>query len=99
MVYAKPGNIPLLAAILSGVLGRPVIDETGLTGAYDFQLEWTPDYALPTTPGDAPVQPSSDSSHPFLASALQEQLGLKLESKKGKIEMLIIDHAEKPSGN
>lgn len=99
MVYAKSGNLPLLATILSGALGRPVIDGTGLTGAFDFQLEWTPDHTLPTNPEEMPVQPSSDPSHPFLAAALQEQLGLKLESKKGKIEMVIIDHAEKPSGN
>jgi len=99
MVNGKPGNLPLLAAILSGVLNRPVVDETGLTGAFDFQLEWKPDYALPTNPEEAPVEPSSDSNHPFLAAALQDQLGLKLESKKGKVEMLVIDRAEKPSGN
>jgi uncharacterized protein (TIGR03435 family) len=62
-------------------------------------LKWTPDQTLPTNPEEMRVQPSSDSNHPFLAAALQEQLGLKLESRKGKIEMLIIDHAEKPSGN
>ncbi|SPE40344.1 conserved hypothetical protein [Candidatus Sulfopaludibacter sp. SbA3] len=62
-------------------------------------MEWKPDYALPTNPEEAPVEPSSDSNHPFLAAALQDQLGLKLESKKGKVEMLVIDRAEKPSGN
>lgn len=98
MVYAKSGNIPLLATILSGVLGGPVFDETGLTGSFDFQLEWKPDYAPPTNPYEAPGQ-SSDSTHPFLDTALREQLGLRLESKKGKVEVLVIDHAEKPRGN
>jgi len=65
--------------------GRPVIDRTGLTGAYDFQLEWLPDDDFPPTP---------------LSAALQQQLGLKLEAIKAPVEMLVIDRAEKvPSGN
>jgi uncharacterized protein (TIGR03435 family) len=99
MIRATQGNLPLLAAALSAALGGPVSDQTGLTGAFDFQLQWTPEYALPTSPGEAPVRPSPDSKHPFLSTALQEQLGLKLASQKGKVEMLVIDHAEKPSSN
>jgi uncharacterized protein (TIGR03435 family) len=64
-----------------------VFDETGLTGAYTFSLEWSPD------DGRAP------SGGPSLFTALQEQLGLKLESVKRPVEHLVIDHAEKPSEN
>jgi uncharacterized protein (TIGR03435 family) len=99
IIRTTNGTLPLLAVALSSMVGGPVFDETGLTGAFDFQLEWTPDFALPTTPGEAPVRPAFDPSQPALGSALQEQLGLKLETRKGKIEMLIIDRAEKPSVN
>jgi uncharacterized protein (TIGR03435 family) len=99
MIRATDGTLSLLAMALSSMVGGPVIDETGLTGAFDFQLEWTPDFAVSTTPGEAPVRPAFDPSRPALGTALQEQLGLKLETRKGKIEMLVIDHAERPSVN
>jgi uncharacterized protein (TIGR03435 family) len=80
------GNMEQLVAQL-GHMDRPVLDKTGLTGAYDYKLEWAPD--------DAPA----DLKMPTIFNALQEQLGLKLESTKGAIQMLIIDHVEKPSPN
>ena len=67
-----------------GRLGRPVADQTGLTGRFDFKLEWTPN--------DQPEGPT------FL-EALREQLGMKLESIKGPVQTLIIDHLERPSEN
>jgi uncharacterized protein (TIGR03435 family) len=80
-----------LARFLTGlpVVGRPVVDKTGLTGFYGFSLDfaWTPAETL------------SEDSRPDIFAALQEQLGLKLESSKGPVEVLIIDHAEKPSEN
>jgi uncharacterized protein (TIGR03435 family) len=76
---------------LSNIVDRTVIDETGLTGAYDFHLEWTTD--LSTT------SQSDDTTGPSIFTAVQEQLGLKLQSAKGPIEFLVVDHAEKPSGN
>jgi uncharacterized protein (TIGR03435 family) len=94
------GNkVPLQQVVttLARTLGRTVIDKTGLTGKYDIKLEWTPEQSqVPLGPGD-PVQP--DNSGPSIYAALQEQLGLKLESQKGPVEVLIIDHVEQPSEN
>jgi bla regulator protein BlaR1 len=93
----------MLATVLSSQLGRPVLDKTELTGKYDFKLEWTPDVGEgggplgPKNPGDEPPPASPDG--PTLFTALQEQLGLKLESQKGPIEMIVIDRVEKPSEN
>ena len=93
-------DMPLLVNQLSQQLGRSVIDKTGLTGKYDFKLEWTPDpgeLRFPAGGPDAPPPP--DLSGPSIFTAVQEQLGLKLESVKGPVEILVIDHAEKPDAN
>ena len=85
--------MPRLARFLAGPnvrLGRPVIDKTGLDGVFDFSLEWTP---------EADVQKNPDGP-PSIFVALQEQLALKLEAKKGPVEVLVVDHAEKvPTDN
>jgi uncharacterized protein (TIGR03435 family) len=94
-------SVPIadLISSLPTVLGRQVIDKTGLTGKYDITMDWTPDEAqLALRPPDAP-RPPSDLSGPSIHQALQEQLGLKLNSQKGPVEILVIDHAEKPSEN
>ena len=85
------------AGWLTGQVGRRVVDLTGLKGFYEVQLEWTPDQtALLDRDGAAPP----DSGGPSIFTALREQLGLKLESRKNHpIEMLIIDHVEKPGEN
>ena len=90
MTFAK-ATMEQLASNLYFSVGRPVFDKTGLRGFYDFTLDWTPDYGGPAT--------SSESSGVDIFTALQEQLGLKLEPQKADIEMLVIDHAEKPSEN
>ncbi len=77
-----------LASMLSGTLNRTVVDKTGLTGGYKFSLKWTP---------DEPPNPNADL--PGLFTSLQEQLGLKLVSAKGPVEVLSIDHVEMPSQN
>jgi uncharacterized protein (TIGR03435 family) len=88
----------LVVQRLSSVVGRPVVDETGLRQYYDFRLEWTPDE--PTgAPGDGGNALSSDHSGPSILTALQEQLGLKLETRKGPVDVLVIDHVESPSEN
>lgn len=75
---------------------RPVVDQTGLKGFYDFKLTFAPDLSGRTGPnGEAP--PSFDG--PTLFQALREQLGLKLESSKGPVEVFVIDHVEKPGAN
>jgi uncharacterized protein (TIGR03435 family) len=79
-----------LANHLSHSVERPVLDKTGLRGSYDFTLSWTPDYGGP---------PAPDSNGVGLFTAIQEQLGLKLEPQKAPIQILVIDHAEKPSEN
>jgi uncharacterized protein (TIGR03435 family) len=91
-----------LVPMLSRILGRTVIDKTGLTGRYDMKMEFTPDdsqLAMMAPPGAPPPPPPDSSSAPSLFTALQEQLGLKLESQKGPVEILVIDRAEKPSEN
>jgi uncharacterized protein (TIGR03435 family) len=95
-------NAPMwmLRDFLSGQLGRPVIDKTDLKEKYNFKLQWAPDFneGPPKNPdGTEPPPPPADG--PTIFTALQEQLGLKLESQKGPIEMIVIDRVEKPSEN
>jgi uncharacterized protein (TIGR03435 family) len=104
LLYSRrPGQIigqevpmELFAKSLSGLAGRPVIDNTGITGVYDFKLEWQPDHS---PPGGEPGEIATDPSAPSLFSAVQEQLGLKLESQKVAIPIIVIDHIEDPSEN
>jgi uncharacterized protein (TIGR03435 family) len=90
-----------LVNFLANNTGRDVIDKTGLAGQYDFQLEWAPDVPTGAPLGGADDRPApvSDVTGPTIFSALHDQLGLKLESGKGPIEVLVIDHVEKPSAN
>lgn len=85
-------GVGMLALNLSNQLGRRVIDKTGLDGKYDFELKWT------TDPSAAPLAPG-DPDGPSIFTALQEQLGLRLEADKGAVEILVIDKAERPSNN
>jgi uncharacterized protein (TIGR03435 family) len=82
-----------MASQLSMQLGTAVVDKTGLTGNYDFTLNWKSD-ASGAGNFNAPV---SDASAASLSTAIQEQLGLKLEPQKGPMQVLIIDHAERPA--
>ena len=90
-----------VAHLLTQQTGRTVVDNTGLKGNYDFALHWTPDQSTPTLngPGGGPDSSTSSESGPSIFTAIQEQLGLKLESQKGPVEILVIDHVEKPSEN
>jgi uncharacterized protein (TIGR03435 family) len=83
---ATKQSISDLATTLSFVLGRTVVDKTGLKEAFDIHLEFAPNDA-------------ADSTSPSIFTAVQEQLGLKLESGKGPVEVLVIDQVEKPSEN
>ena len=95
-------SVPIteLARSLSLMVGRTVIDKTGQAANYDYTVEFTPDESIspPTAPGGPPVAAPADSSTPSLFTALQEQLGLKLDSRKGPVEIFVIDR-EKPSEN
>ncbi len=98
------GTMENLARVLAGALGRPVVDRTGLTGSYDVNLVYTPEGYLPK-PAEAEdartgrEPPPPDPNGPSLFIALQEQLGLKLESHKAPAEFVVVEHAERPSGN
>jgi len=77
--------MPALAHFLSSLLGRPVLDKTGIDGDFALKFEWVPRDASPDGPS--------------IFTVLEEQLGLKLESRKGPVEILVVDHAERPSEN
>jgi uncharacterized protein (TIGR03435 family) len=78
-------------------LGRRVVDETGLSGHFDGEFEFTADIMLPPPPSG--VNPFDGRSLPSIFSVLPQQLGLKLEAGRGMVEMLVIDHAERPTPN
>jgi len=106
-IDAHGGTTDFLAHALSALVGRSVVDKTGLTGNYDFTLNWTPDNMSPMMAGgpSGPEggQPKGDASEnagdPTLFTALEEQLGLKLEATKGKVDVIVIDHIDLPSQN
>ncbi|HXE08585.1 MAG TPA: TIGR03435 family protein [Acidobacteriaceae bacterium] len=87
-------ELTAVANMLSQVLGRTVVDKTGLTGLYDAKLNWTSD-----PPANAPASTDAAASGPSIFTALEEQLGLKLESAKGPVPVLVIDSIDKPSEN
>jgi uncharacterized protein (TIGR03435 family) len=109
-MLAKGLTLADLAIKLGQQLRHPVLDKTGLTGRYDFTLEYTPDLsgiALPPPPGAAgppraAPPPGDTASEPGtnVASALEHQLGLKLIHAKAQLDVIVVDHAEKvPTGN
>jgi uncharacterized protein (TIGR03435 family) len=94
-------NVPVsrLSWFLSTQVGRSVIDKTGLTGNYDFTLEWTRDSPSKDQGSDASPAVATDLGGPGIMTAVREQLGLRLESEKGPTEFLTIEHAKKPAEN
>ena len=89
-----------LVRLLSDQAGRTVLDKTGLKGSYDFKMSFVPDRGLSQQPpgaGDDRQLPESDG--PSIFTAVQEQLGLKLDAQKGPVEVLVIDSAQKASAN
>jgi len=84
-----------------GILDRPVVDKTALSGKFDFTMEFRPMAAqLPPPPGGGPAQlPPEVEARPDFFSAIQEQIGLKVESAKTPVEVYVIDKVQKPSGN
>lgn len=83
-----------LAGLLSFPSHATVVDGTGITGAFDVDLEWTPDQKVP---GAEDITPAPDAVSIF--TAIREQLGLTLDAHKGPVEVLVIDHVEKPSAD
>ena len=100
MLHGVSMPVADLTPMLSRKLGREVVDKTGLTGKYDISMEWTSDEAAPgQSVTDAPAALPSDNADASFFTALQEQLGLKLESQKGPVQVVSVDRAEKPSEN
>jgi uncharacterized protein (TIGR03435 family) len=104
------GNMPVsnasmadFAAMMQGmVLDRPMLDRTGLTDRFDFVLKWTPDdsqFASLRPPGGKLPGNDGPNAPPDLLTAVQEELGLKLESTKAPVEVMVIDRVERPSAN
>jgi uncharacterized protein (TIGR03435 family) len=86
-IHSMAVPLSYLAGSLSTVLNRTVLDKTGLAGKFDYTVFYAPDGA------------PADDDRPSLYTALEQQLGLRLESAKGPVEFLVIDHAEKPDAN
>jgi uncharacterized protein (TIGR03435 family) len=91
-IAGSDDTVSILARELAQVLGRVVLNETGLSGRYDLSLRWSPDDAAASSPVSPDMPPS-------IFTAIQEQLGLKLESTKGPVPVLVIDKIEMPSPN
>jgi len=95
-------NSPMsqFTAVLQNSTDRPVVDQSGLTGRYDFTLNFTPDTAMAALLGGPPA-PAGDNpdAAPDLFAAFQQQLGLKLESARAPVDVMVIDKVEKPSEN
>jgi bla regulator protein blaR1 len=99
-ITAQKASLAMFADVLGTLAGRPVLDKTGLSGTFKFKLDWTPDPGEGGPPGLArPDVAPPDSNGPSLFTALQEQLGLRLQSAKGPVESLVIEKAEKPTEN
>lgn len=95
--------IPVFLQYLAPKVNRVMVDRTGLSGNFDIELQWTPDNLPPRAPGTPADQPirvngeSIDPNGPSLFTALQEQLGLKLDATRAPVEVLVIDRLERPS--
>jgi uncharacterized protein (TIGR03435 family) len=87
-IRVQGAGVDKLSFCLSDAVSRKVVDKTGLNGNYDISLKWTPD-----------DQQATPNAGPTLFTALEEQLGLKLEPAKGPVDTLVVDHVEKPSEN
>jgi len=92
-MLAGPMTTSTIAELLSGSLQVPVIDRTGLNGVYVLNLRWKP------MEGEAGFKTTDDFDLPSIFTAVEEGLGLRLEPQKVSIDLIVIDHAEKPSGN
>ncbi len=100
---ASSASMAIISNVLSRQVNRVVLDRTGLAGNYDFELEWTPEQ-VPMGPGNSDEQrpgalPPPPADGPSLFTALQEQLGMKLDSTKGPVNVLAVDRAEPPTAD
>lgn len=94
-ITARSASMQMLATSLAQLLGRYVLDKTGLDGRYDFRMDFEPVNAAPSAGPAA----SNEPVRPSIFTALTEQLGLRMESKKGPVPVFVIEKIEKPGGN
>ena len=87
----------LSASIGSGAPGRPIVDKTGLPGRYDATVRWMPDGMKPEKLANVPEDERPEDISLF--TALEEQLGLRLEAQNGSVQVLVVDSIEQPSEN
>lgn len=100
MTFSNASMTDFATLMQRNVLDRPVVDQTGLAGRYDFNLNWTPDESQFQGMGAKPSPPTdSTNAPPDLYTAIQEQIGLKLDATRALAEVLVIDHVERPSEN
>jgi uncharacterized protein (TIGR03435 family) len=98
-ISIERGNMNRLTGVLATALGRPVLDRTGLTGLYDLSVQWDD---APVREGGAPgidVPPAPGDDHGSIFTAVENQLGLHLERQHAPVDVLVIDHIDKPSSN
>jgi uncharacterized protein (TIGR03435 family) len=98
LLGSRNSTMAQIVAVLPTVakLNRPGVDRTGLSGRFDFTIEWTPERNTSAVPGE---QTQAELQGTTIYEALKEQLGLKLESTKASMEVLVVDHVERPSEN
>jgi uncharacterized protein (TIGR03435 family) len=100
-VEAEGSTLSEFSKLLNLFLDRPVIDKTGIAGRFDIHLEFAPDQVTPGLPAPLPNAPAlpADPTGPTIFTAIQEQLGLKLEPARGPVQVLVIDSIKRPSEN
>lgn len=95
-ITAENAPIENLTEALTWILGMPVLNRTGLEGSFDYKLEWSPDE---TQLRSQEAPPDPDGNAPSLAAALQQQVGLRLVSRKGLVNLIVVEKAERPRAN
>jgi uncharacterized protein (TIGR03435 family) len=95
-ITAENAPLEYLTEALTWLLGKPVLDRTGLEGSFDYKLEWSPDE---TQLRSLEAPPETDGATPSLAAAIQQQIGLKLVSRRGPVELIVVEKAERPTAN
>ena len=99
-LVAQGPTMPYFLYALSLELRHSFVDKTGLSGNYDFSLEWAPDdLAAPAQGSNDGAQPVAGDSAPSIFTAIQEQLGLKLESTKGPVQVMVVDNVTRPTAD
>jgi len=98
-ISLERGDLVRMTQLLSSALGRPVVDRTGLTGLYDLSLKWDDAPVLEggVTGSNVPATPGND--HGSIFTATQDQLGLRLDSQRAPVEVIVVDRMERPSPN